>query len=158
MNGTTMNIEDTLSAAEAECYITLDGKRYKAINAVSLEAYFTKTKKEVPILGRKIKGNRTIGGKGTGKMTVHMVTSIFRKKMIDYINTGKDFYFDVQVTNEDPTSSVGRQTVILKGVNFDKALLAKFDANGEVLDEDSDFTFESVEMPEEFNMLAGMQV
>lgn len=74
-----------------------------------------------------------------------------------YKDTGEDVYFDIQVTNEDPTSSVGRQTVILKDCNMDGGLLAKFDADAEYLDEDMDFTFEDFEMPETFTMLAGME-
>ena len=66
-------------------------------------------------------------------------------------------YFDIQVTNEDPTSSVGRQTVILKDCNIDGGILTKFDADAEYLDEDMDFTFEDFEMPEAFTLLAGME-
>ena len=65
-------------------------------------------------------------------------------------------YFDIQLTNEDPTSSVGRQTVILKDCNFDSVLLAKADADAEYLDESMDFTFEDFEIPEKFSLLAGM--
>lgn len=60
------------------------------------------------------------------------------------------------MTNEDPTSRVGSQTVILKDCNIDGGILAKFDADGEYLDEDMDFTFEDFEMPEEFELLDGM--
>ena len=127
------------------------------MNAISLEATYEKTKSEVPILGRVTKANKAVGGKGTGSMTVHYVTSLFRKLMIEYIKTGRDIYFDIQVTNEDVTSSVGRQTVILKDCNFDSATMTKFDADGEYLDEDWDFTFESVEMPEEFTNPEGME-
>jgi hypothetical protein len=76
--------------------------------------------------------------------------------MIRYAKTGEDFYFDIQVTNEDPTSSVGRQTVILKDCNLDSAIMAQFDADSTYLTETLDFTFESVEMSEEFSLLAGM--
>ncbi len=127
------------------------------MNAISLEATYEKTKSEVPILGRVTKANKAVGGKGTGSMTVHYVTSLFRKLMIEYIKTGRDIYFDIQVTNEDVTSSIGRQTVILKDCNFDSATMTKFDADGEYLDEDWDFTFESVEMPEEFTNPEGME-
>ena len=127
------------------------------MNAISLEATYEKTKSEVPILGRVTKANKAVGGKGTGSMTVHYVTSLFRKLMIEYIKTGRDIYFDIQVTNEDVTSSIGRQTVILKDCNFDSATMTKFDAHGEYLDEDWDFTFESVEMPEEFTNPEGME-
>lgn len=127
------------------------------MNAISLEATYEKTKSEVPILGRVTKANKAVGGKGTGSMKVHYVTSLFRKLMIEYIKTGRDIYFDIQVTNEDVTSSIGRQTVILKDCNFDSATMTKFDADGEYLDEDWDFTFESVEMPEEFTNPEGME-
>lgn len=40
--------------------------------------------------------------------------------------------------------------------NIDGGILAKFDADGEYLDEDMDFTFEDFKMPEKFNLLAGM--
>jgi hypothetical protein len=40
--------------------------------------------------------------------------------------------------------------------NFDSLILAKFDADGEYLDEDMDFTFEDFKMPESFKLLAGM--
>lgn len=74
-----------------------------------------------------------------------------------YKDTGEDVYFDIQISNEDPTSAVGRQTIILRDCNVDGGILAKFDANGEYLDEDMDFTFEDWEMPETFQLLEGME-
>ena len=76
--------------------------------------------------------------------------------MYRYKETGEDVYFDIQVTNEDPTSSVGRQTVILKDTNLDGGVLTKFDADAEYLDEDVDFTFEDFEIPEKFKLMQGM--
>ena len=61
------------------------------------------------------------------------------------------------MTNEDPTATVGRQTVILKDCNLDGGTVAKFDADAEYLEDEFDFTFESWEMPEEFTGLEGMQ-
>ena len=65
-------------------------------------------------------------------------------------------YFEIQVTNEDPTSSVGRQTVILKECNLNSIILAKFDADAEFLDEDIEFTFDDFAIPEVFHELRGM--
>ena len=47
--------------------------------------------------------------------------------------------------------------MILMDCNIDGGVLAKFDADGEYLDEDMDFTFEDFDMPETFAMLAGME-
>lgn len=152
----TMHAKDTISAALAECFITLDGNRYNFMQAIKLEAKFEKTKKEVPILGKTGKGNRATGWKGTGSATFHYNTSLFRELLERYKNTGKDEYFEIQVTNEDETSTVGRQTVILKDCNVNGGILTKFDADADYLDEELDFTFEDFDMPETFNLLDGM--
>lgn len=151
-----MNAKDAISAPLAECFITIEGTRYNFMQAINLEASIEKTKTEVPILGKTGKGNKSTGWKGTGSATFHYNTSIFRKLLVRFKETGEDIYFDIQVTNEDPTSTIGRQTVILKDVNLDGGLLTKFDADGEYLDEDVDFTFDDFEMPEEFTLLNGM--
>lgn len=157
MNNNVMNAKDAVSASLAECFITLDGNRYNFMQAINLEATFEKTKVEVPILGKPGKGNKSTGWKGTGNATFHYNTSLFRELLYRYKNTGEDIYFDIQVTNQDPTSAVGRQTVILKGCNIDGGILTKFDADAEYLDDNIDFTFEDFEIPEKFNLLAGMQ-
>lgn len=152
-----MRGRDAISASLAECYGTLEGIRYNLMQAINLEAKMEKTKSEVPILNNSGKGNKASGWKGTGSATFHFNTSIFRKFMLHYKKTGEDFYFDMQITNDDPTSAVGRQTITLQDCNLDSIILAKFDANGEYLDEELDFTFEDWDMPEEFTELPGMR-
>lgn len=151
-----MSAKDTNNGANAKCYATIEGIRYNLMNAISLEANFEKTKEEIPILGQVAKGNKATGGKGSGSMDVHYNMSIMRKLAIRYMKTGQDFYFDLQITNEDPSSRSGRQTTILKDCNFDSMILAQFDADSTYLTETLDFTFEGADMPEEFNVLEGM--
>lgn len=151
-----MNGRDAISASMAECFATVNGTRYNLMQAINLDATMEKTKTEVPILGKSGKGNKSVGWKGTGSATFHFNTSVFRKAMKEFKDSGTDFYFDIQITNEDPTSTVGRQTIILKDCNLDSIILAKFDADGEYLDESLDFTFEDWEMPEEFTIINGM--
>ena len=153
----SMNAKDAVSASLAECFVTIEGNRYNFMQAINLDASIEKTKSEIPILGRTGKGKNRTGWKGSGSATFHYNTSIFREQLYRYKETGQDVYFDIQITNEDPTSSVGRQTIILKDCNVDGGILAKFDADAEYLDEDLDFTFEDWEMPEQFSHLQGMQ-
>lgn len=152
-----MNAKDTVSASLAECFVTIEGQRYHFMQAINLEAKMEKNKSEVPILGKTGKGNKSTGWKGTGSATFHYNTSIFRELLYKYKETGEDIYFDIQITNEDPTASVGRQTVVLKDCNVDGGIIAKFDADAEYLDEEMDFTFEDFEIPEKFTMLNGMK-
>lgn len=154
-NNVVMKAKDTISASLAECFVTIGTRRYNLMQAINLEAKFEKNKTEVPILGKTGKGNKATGWKGTGSATFHYNTSIFRQMMLDYKNTGEDTYFEIQITNEDPTTSVGRQTIILIDCNINGGILAKFDADSEYLDEDMDFTFEDFSMPESFSNLIG---
>lgn len=156
MANITMKAKDSISAKLAECYVTIGSRRYNFMQAINVEAKFEKTKTEVPILGKTGMGNKSTGWSGTGSATFHYNTSIFRQMMLDFKETGEDIYFDMQITNEDPTSSVGRQTINLIDCNIDGGVLAKFDADGEYLDEDMDFTFEDFKMPEKFTELDGM--
>lgn len=155
MANVTMRGRDAVYASLAECFVTIGTRRYNFMQAINLEAKFEKSKTEVPILGKTGKGNKASGWKGTGSATFHYNTSIFRQMMLDYKETGEDTYFEIQISNEDPTSAAGRQTIVLIDCNIDGGILAKFDADGEYLDEDMDFTFEDFKMPESFTNLDG---
>lgn len=157
MANITMKAKDTISAKLAECFVTVNGNRYNFMQAINFEATFEKTKTEVPILGKTGVGNKSTGWKGTGSATFHYNTSIFRQMLEQYKDTGEDVYFEIQVSNEDPTSAAGRQTIVFIDCNTDGGILSKFDADGEYLDEDMDFTFEDFKMPETFKLLDGMQ-
>ena len=156
MANVIMNAKDSLSAKLAECYVTINNNRYNFMQAINLEATVEKNKVQVPILGRTAKGNKSSGWVGKGKAKFHYNTSVFRRLLRDYKNTGEDIYFDIQVTNEDPTSEAGRLSVILIDCNLDGGVLAKFDAEGSFLEEEMSFTFEDFKLVEEFSSLKGM--
>jgi hypothetical protein len=152
----TMQGKDAVSGSLGECFVTIEGSRYNFMQAIDIEASIEKQKTAVPILGRSGKGNKSTGWSGTGSATFHYNTSIFRDLLRRFKETGEDVYFDMQITNEDPTSVVGRQTVLLIGCNLDGGILSKIDANAEFLDEEINFTFEDFEIPEKFALLPGM--
>ena len=118
--------------------------------AKNLEATAEIQKTEVRTLGKRGAQNKPTGWSGSGNMTIYYVTSLFRKMVIDYIKYGKLTYFDITVTNEDPSSTVGPQTTVLKNCSLDSVVLAKFDVETEVLDESIDFTFDDVDLMDEF--------
>ena len=120
----TMNAKDAVSGSLGECYVTLDGRRYNLMTAIKFEASYEKTKTEVPILGKVSKGNKSVGGKGSGTMTVHYNAPIFRELLEKYQNTGEDVFFEIEVSNEDPTSKAGRQTILYQGCNTDGGILS----------------------------------
>ena len=58
-----------------------------------------------------MRGHKTVGLSGSFSGTAHYNTSVLRKLLVDYKNTGIDTYFEIQITNEHPASAAGRQTV-----------------------------------------------
>jgi hypothetical protein len=154
--GVTMKAKDSLNAKLAECYVTIDGKRYNFMQAINLKAWIEKNKVLVPILGQTGMGNKANGWNGKGSAKFHYNTSIFRNILDEYRKTGNDVYFEMQIINNDTASAAGEQSVILKDCNIDGGILAKFDAEGSYLDEELEFTFEDFCFAETFNRIAGM--
>lgn len=151
-----MNAMDAVAGSQASAYITIGDKRYNFMQLYSFESSVEIKMKEIPILGRTGKGNKPGGWSGTWKGTAHYNQSVMRELWLEYKNTGKLPVFDIQVTNYDPTSDAGRQTIVLKDCLSKGGILAKFDTESESLDEDIEGTFDDWEMPEKFKLLTGM--
>lgn len=154
---TTMNARDAVSAKLASCYVTIGGNRYLLMQAKNVEIKYDKDKQEVAILGRTTKGNKTNGGKITGSCTIYHNTDIFTEMIAKYQDTGEDLYFDMVITNEDPTSAAGSRSVTVNDCNIDGATIASFDADGDFLEQDVDFTAERFDIARAFKILNGMQ-
>lgn len=118
--------------------------------AKNLEASASLEKTQVRTLGKRGAQNKPNGWSGSGSMTIYYITSLFRRMALQYIKTGKPVYFDITVTNEDPGSTVGSQTTVLKSCSLDEIILAKFDVEADVLDETVSFTFDDVDLLDEF--------
>lgn len=145
-----MRAEDTISGKHGKAFANINGQNHEMFYLKNLEAKVEKKKTEVPVLGLTGTQHKAGGWSGTGNMTIYYITSMFRRMMIDYAKTGRDTYFDIIIDNEDTTSAAGRQTTILKGVNLNSVIVAKLAVEEEALDEQVDFTFNDIDMPEEF--------
>lgn len=154
----TMKARDTIAAKLAECFLTIGNRRYNFMQMIDMEAKVDKTKTKVPRLGAVMVGHKSVGMEGTFSGTAHYNQSVLRRALADYKDTGEDVYFEIQIINDDPTSDAGRQEIILYDCNTDGGVLAKFDADGEYLDEEIEGTFENFSMPTEFAELTGFAV
>lgn len=148
--------KDAISSKMAKCFFTIKEERFQGIHCTSFEAKFEKNKTEVPRLGAAGTAHKAAGWKGTFSLSGHFVSSRFQLLLEEYKNTGVDIYFDTQVTINDPTSDAGEYTVIFKNCNLDSGLLMKFDAEGELLMEDVEGTYDDFEIVTAFNDLPGM--
>lgn len=149
-----LNVQDTISGKQAKAFATINGRVEELFYARSLEATIEKNKTDIPVLGRTGVGKKAAGWNGTGTLNIYYMTSLFRELTLDYVKNGRDFYFDLQVVNEDPASSVGKQTVVLKNCNLDGVIAAKFDiTSDDMLEEEVAFTFDDYDILDRFQDL-----
>lgn len=151
----TMDAMDTNNGKMARCYITVDGRRHLVMELKKLDVDTKKNKTTIPILGRTMDGNVARGEAGTFTAVLYYVSDFLREHYYEYSKTGKDFYFDMQATNEDPKSKTGRHTVIFEGCNLNGMKLSVIDVESEALEETIEGTFENYRLVEKFNELEG---
>lgn len=141
---------DIISGQEGKVTFNIDGNIETGAYVKTLEASFEKQKSEINTLGHRGTQHKTTGWTGSGSMTIYYITSVFRNMARQYAKTGKDVYFDVTIENDDPTSTIGKQTVVLYNCNIDTTILAKLDVENTELDEDIDFTFDDFDILDKF--------
>ena len=142
--------QDIISGQEATVFANIGGKNVEMFYVKNFEAIMEKNKEEIKTIGKRGTQHKTVGFSGTGSMTCYHVTSMFAEMAQKYVNEGKDTFFDVKVTNDDPTSSVGRQTVLIKQVNLDSIPIAMVDVDSSGLEEELAFTWDGFELLEKF--------
>ena len=146
-----LKAKDTISGQEGTAYATINGNIHEMFYVKNIEAKVKKNKTEVRTLGKRGIQHKAAGWSGTGSMTIYYVTTTFRRLMYDYMKSGLDTYFDIQIINDDPTSGVGKQTITIKDVNLDSVVMAKLNTKEDTLDENIDFTFEDVQIVSSFS-------
>jgi hypothetical protein len=146
-----MPANDAPSAKLATCFVSIGSRRYSLLMAKDFEANMNVETKEVPALGRTVKGVKAFGATIKWKMTVYKCTEIFDEIVEKYKNTGLMPTFDIQVTNEDKATSVGRSTKIYTDCIIDgDVLLSMFDADGEFVEQTIEGYAQDFSRPEKY--------
>jgi len=148
--GQFLNGRDTISTKDAKLFVEMNGKIWPMIEATQVAAKLEKNKEDVQTLGSRWKHKKTTSVEGTGTLGGYVISSNWLKYAFPYIKGEKDLYFTITMTIEDPTSRAGKQTVLLKDVNLDDIPVADFEADDGVMEWESDFTFEGIELVEPF--------
>ena len=146
-----MPFNDAPSAKLATCFVTIGDRRYAMLMAKDFEANMNVETKEVPTLGRTVKGVKAVGATIKFKMTVYHCTEIFDDVVEAYKDTGLMPTFDIQVTNDDPATSVGRSTKIYTDCIIDgDVMLSMFDADGEFVEQTIEGYAQDFRRPEKY--------
>lgn len=142
---------DVINSKDATVTATINGRVIPLIECTDFEAKIEKNKEDVQVLGSHWKHHKVTSIEGTGTLEGYLISSMWLKYALPYINGGAELYFNITVDIEDKSSRTGKQTVQLTDVSLDDIPIADISADDSVLDWSSDLTFEGVQLITEFN-------
>ena len=141
---------DVINGQQGRATANINGSVQDMSYVRNIEVTFTKNQAEVKTLDYSGTQHKAAGWSGSGTMNLYYMTTEFREQALKYAKTGVDTYFTITITNDDPSSSIGTQTVVLYNVNIGTLILAKLDVDSDTLDEDVDFTFDDFDILDKF--------
>ncbi|WP_407893523.1 phage tail tube protein [Lacticaseibacillus sp. N501-2] len=137
---------DTISSKQATIFATVNGKNINIIECQELTAKIEKNKEQVQAIGSIWTGHKTTSLEGTGSFNRYVVNSTWIQAHQSLLDGGADLYFSINATIEDKTSSVGKQTILISGVNLDDINLLNLSSDDGLITDESDFTFENCKL------------
>ena len=143
-------LADTISAQEGKAFITIDGVTRELFEVSSIKAQLDMVVQERRMLGSRMTQHKVTGVTGSGSATLYFMNSEQLKQTISYIENGTRGNISLLITNSDPQSSVGEQTVKLSNVIFNSVPVTTLEESDDPVTFDSDFTFDNIEVEKEF--------
>ena len=142
--------KDALNGKEGTGFLTINGEIHEMFSMKNFQTDAEFQESDVKVVGSRMVQKKTTGVSLTGKMTIYYGTPYFIMLLIEYLKAGKLPYFTLQITNDDPGSSVGPQTVVYYNVKLQKLPLSKLDSDADYLDMEVAFSFTHLEVLEYF--------
>ena len=153
MAGNYVRLSDTISSKEGKAYITIDGQNRELFEISALTAQIELNVQERRMLGHRMTQHKVVGATGTGSMTMYFMSSQMLNHAIKYLRTGNYKGLKIQVKNEAPHSTVGRQEVVLLNVILATIPVATLDdQSDDPITFDTDFTFDDIENLQSFRL------
>ena len=149
---------DTLNGKEGRAYCTINGQQIEMFQLKKIQVDATLEESDMKVVGTRLVQKKTTGMTFSGSMDMYYGTPEFRQMMLNYRKTGVVPYFTIQITNDDPATSVGRQTIVLYNVKVQQLPIAMLDAESDILTETLQFSFTNYEILESFKAPANLGV
>lgn len=142
---------DALNGKEGRALVTINGKQIELFGCKNVKVDYSLDSADFKLVGTRLVQKKTTGIQLTGSMTIVYGTSMFKDLVRQYVNTGAPPYFTLQVTNNDPATSVGVQTIVFYNCRINSGNLAQLDADADFLTEDVAFDFTSFQILSSFH-------
>nr|DAM39135.1 MAG TPA: tail tube protein [Caudoviricetes sp.] len=137
---------DAVNGKSGSGFITIDGENHQMFGMKKFQSDAEFQEEDFKVVGTTLVQTKTTGVKLSGTMTLYYGSPYFLQLLNEYLKTGKLPYFTMQIENNDPSSTVGTQTVVFYNVKLNKLPISKLDAETSALDMEVGFTFTNVEI------------
>jgi len=141
---------DALNGKEGKAFANIGGRNVEMFGLKKFQTDADFQEADFKVVGTRLVQKKTTGISLTGSMTIYYGTPEFIALVEQYVKTGKLPYFTLQVTNDDPATSVGVQTIAFYNVKLQKVPISMLDADTDWLAEDISFSFTSFEILQAF--------
>ena len=144
--------KDTVNGAEGKVIVTRDGRNYEVAGMRN-----STTNAEIQSTDMRVVGTRTIqdkpnGAKLTGTGNIYYGSNLWTDMVLEYINTGVMPEFDLQITNSDPSTSIGTQVIAYYGCHLTGTVpLSILNDEEAMLNDDFNFSYTRVARLQAFN-------
>ncbi len=145
--------KDTVNGAEGKIFITsADGKNIEVAGMKNIKTVAGIQSQDMRVIGTRRIQDKPNGAKQTGSGNLYYGTDLFTGMVLQYINTGVMPEFDIQITNQDPTTSVGSQVMAYYGCHLTGEIpISILDSEESMLSYDFNFAWTRVEKLQGFN-------
>lgn len=143
--------KDALNGKQGKAIATINGQNQELFGAKKVQTDAEFQESDFKVIGTTLVQKKTTGVNLTGTMTIYYGTPIFIKMVQDYIKTGKMTFFNLQIENDDPATSVGKQTVVYYNCKLNKVPLSILDSDSDFLEEEVGFSYTSIEVLDWFH-------
>ena len=142
---------DALNGKSGSAVMTVDGENHELFQMKKFQSDAEFQESDFKVVGTTLVQKKTTGVTLTGTMTIYYGSPYFIKLLQDYLKTGKLPYFTLQITNDDPGTTVGKQIVALYNCKLSKVPVAMLDADSDWLEEEVSFSYTRLEVLNYFN-------
>lgn len=137
---------DALNGKSGRGFMTLNSENHEMFGLKKFKSDAEFQESDFKVVGTTLVQTKTTGVKLTGSMTIYYGSPYFLGLLAEYLKTGKLPYFTIQIENDDPSTTVGTQTVVLYNVKLNKLPVAMLDAEADFLEMEVSFSYTGLEV------------
>lgn len=112
---------DTVNGAEGRIFVTRNGRNVEACGMRNIQTNGEIQSSDMRVIGTRKIQDKPNGVKQTGTGNVYYGSNgsnMWRDMVLQYIQTGTMEEFNIQIDNQDPTTSIGNQNLAYYGCHL----------------------------------------